>query len=145
MYMNVDSVCLGRHAGLPVAGLTWHVRAQDMAPMNVLQMYWLRYGGHAAFQTKDVAKILGPGHIPGPGGGTGAVAKLPQGAMLQSGEDEELFHTVIDHSVAALEQSMFMAFYSFNEADVDARDKIRKEVKGFGRFLLAIRELHIIM
>jgi hypothetical protein len=26
--------------------------------MNVLQMYWLRYGGHAAFQTKDVAKVL---------------------------------------------------------------------------------------
>eukprot|EP01052_Picozoa_sp_SAG31_P039510 SAG31_NODE_5493_length_2502_cov_4.810653_2_plen_200_part_00 len=100
--------------------------------MNVLQMYWLRYSGHAAFQTKDMVKILGPG------GGAGAVAKLPRAVMLQSAEDEKLFQTVIDHSATILQQSMFMAFYSFNEADVDARDKIRKQVAGFGRFLLAI-------
>ncbi len=45
--------------------------------MNVLQMYWLRYGGHAAFQTKDVAKLVY----------TKGQSKLPPGPMLQSAED----------------------------------------------------------
>ena len=33
---------------------------------------------------------------------------------------------------------MFLAFYSLNEADVDARQKIRAAIKGFGRILLGI-------
>jgi hypothetical protein len=58
------------------------VRSQDMAPMNVLQMYWLRYGGHAAFQTKDIVRVA-----EAPAG----KSKLPPGPKLQSAEDSELF------------------------------------------------------
>ena len=51
--------------------------------MNVLQMYWLRYGGHAAFQTKDIVQVEA----------SEGKSKLPAGPKLQSAEDSELFLT----------------------------------------------------
>jgi hypothetical protein len=45
---------------------------------------------------------------------------------------------VLDQSPDVLRDSMFMAFYSLNEADLDARQKIRAAIQGFGRILVGI-------
>lgn len=45
---------------------------------------------------------------------------------------------MLDSKPQTLDRSLFMAYYSFNEADADARDKINKHTLGFGRILIAL-------
>jgi len=95
----------------------------DMAPMGILQQYWLRYSGHPAYLSKQVQNLPGV---------------KPNAVVLQSAEDDEGFKNIVDSDAQRLKRSAFIAFWSFSEADVDARERIRPVIQGFGRILIAI-------
>ena len=70
----------------------------DMAPMNLLQLYWMRYSGHAAFLSSSLQQLPGV---------------KPKGVVMQGAEDVAGFDRMLDRTPKALERSLFMAFYSF--------------------------------
>lgn len=95
----------------------------DMEPMTVLQLYWLRYSGHAAFLSKHVQKSPGIKN---------------KAIVLQPAEDTAGFRKILMKDNTHLLRSAFLSFWALNEADVDARDKIKPDILNFGRILLAI-------
>ena len=95
----------------------------DMAPMNLLQLYWMRYSGHAAFLSTNLQELPGV---------------KPKGVVMQGAEDDAGFTKMLDRDPTTVARSLFMAFYSLNEADADARNKIRKHTEDFGRILIAL-------
>ena len=70
----------------------------DMAPMNLLQLYWMRYSGHAAFLSSSLQQLPGV---------------QPKGVVMQGAEDVAGFNKMLDKKQATLERSLFMAFYSY--------------------------------
>jgi hypothetical protein len=104
-------------------GFTGAYFVYDMAPMNLLQLYWLRYSGHAAFLSSNLQQLPGV---------------KPKGLVMQGAEDEVGFTKLLDRSPVALKRSLFMAYFSLNEADTDARDKILRHTQDFGRILIAL-------
>lgn len=95
----------------------------DMEPMTLLQLYWLRYSGHAALLSKNVQNV----------------PEVKQHALIvQAAEDTVGFRKILSQEPHVALRSVFLSFWAFNEADVDARDRIRPDIQNFGRIVLAV-------
>jgi len=92
----------------------------DLPAMNLLHYYWLRYSG--------IAALLGS-RLP-------CDTTLAKGQVIvESSADATKLACHIDHSLDS--KSLFFATYSFTEADVLTRERIRPLIEKFGVVFLA--------
>jgi len=87
----------------------------DLAPMNHLHWYWLRYAGFPAY--------IGNGVAPMPE----AVRKK---TILESSAADTLFYKHVDTKAWA--ETVFFATYSYTEADMGSRARFREVIKQAG-------------
>merc|ERR1719203_485415 len=92
--------------------------------MTLLQLYWLRYSGHPALLSKHAQN---------------APDVMRKALVVHAAEDTAGFKRILLQEPKAVLRSAFISFWAFNEADVDAREKIRPDIQRFGHIFMAVQ------
>ena len=98
----------------------------DLLPMLLLQRYFTRWSGMASYL---VGSEL-------PSEASGALLKGRVALVPPTLSNSTILSDVLVAARAPLQQSLFIAAWSFTEASIKAREAIRPYLKGFGRLMV---------